>query len=577
MHYIDQVFNKDERDINLKRALNLLKSGQIEQSLAEVKSTLSRSPSHPQALVLAFDCFKHYGKEIEALGLIQKARTHNAQITNLHLIEAEQLKLLQRHDEALHCLRTATTLHPNHLGLSWKLILQLQATQQFSEALAIFEKNRELYRSFADYRPVAVKLFECNYKYLKALEEARSWYEESGSSDSGKRLAKCYILLNHHWEYTQTLVDVSNKHPNDKTLLALKFEALLDNSPKNESNVRNAIYKQLGTSKTCHDLTLTCSRFLLGEGNFRAGWKLYDQCLAITSNNSCNSVKPLINYSDSIVDHNILLVTKQGISDVLKFARFLPYLVKEANHVVLLVDEQISAMMKRSYPSVTVVQNHALAKELVGEKSLCLAISSLAIRYANTYTEIQESEVIGSLKVHPAISHHFSLQINSQMMNIGLSLTASAQQNSYEAAKYEVPPSLVINSLSKFKATIHDLQNSDPISNKLRSSQKNLQIIEYNHITKNFDQLIAIISKMDLMITSDQNQALIAGNLGIPTIVIVPPNPHFIFMRDGTSTPWFRKLSILRSTKWQCWQELRQPLEVLITEKVIELKAKYSE
>ena len=196
------------------------------------------------------------------------------------------------------------------------------------------------------------------------------------------------------------------------------------------------------------------------------------------------------------------------------------------------------------------------------------------MRYANTYDAIQESEVIGSLKVQPTISHHWSLQISCQEIHIGLSLTASNQNHSYETAKRAVPLSLVMNSLSKFKATIHDLQHFGQISENLRPSQNNLQIIEHRDITNNLDQLIAIISKMDLMITSDQTNALIAGILGIPTIVIAPPNSHFIFMRDGTSTPWYQNLSILRSTKWQGWQELRQPLEELITQKFIQFKTR---
>ena len=76
------------------------------------------------------------------------------------------------------------------------------------------------------------------------------------------------------------------------------------------------------------------------------------------------------------------------------------------------------------------------------------------------------------------------------------------------------------------------------------------------------EQLIALMSCLDVLVTSDQTNAFLAGTLGIPTLLIAPPNPHFAFMAAGDSTPWFSSLVILRSSAWQGWDELESEFDV---------------
>jgi hypothetical protein len=72
-----------------------------------------------------------------------------------------------------------------------------------------------------------------------------------------------------------------------------------------------------------------------------------------------------------------------------------------------------------------------------------------------------------------------------------------------------------------------------------------------------------LISCLDILVTSDQTNAFLGGILGIPTIVIVPPNPHFALMAEGKFTPWFESVRLIRSSAWRGWFDLRESFDAL--------------
>ena len=116
----------------------------------------------------------------------------------------------------------------------------------------------------------------------------------------------------------------------------------------------------------------------------------------------------------------------------------------------------------------------------------------------------------------------------------------------------------------------YDLQHFGSIT----SSAAAFKCIEHFGITKDLDQLIALIGCLDILVTSDQTNAFIAGSLGIPTLVIAPPNPHFALMAEGEGTPWFSSITLLRSCSWMGWDELIDPfaqhLQALVSQVVRE-------
>jgi hypothetical protein len=145
--------------------------------------------------------------------------------------------------------------------------------------------------------------------------------------------------------------------------------------------------------------------------------------------------------------------------------------------------------------------------------------------------------------------------LTDNRIHVGLSLTAGTHQMTYKSQKRSVPIRVVEDALCSVDVDVHDLQHFGSIT----SSAAAFKCIEHFGVTKDLDQLIALIGCLDILVTSDQTNAFIAGSLGIPTLVIAPPNPHFALMAEGEVTPWFSSITLLRSCSWMGWDELIDP------------------
>jgi hypothetical protein len=59
----------------------------------------------------------------------------------------------------------------------------------------------------------------------------------------------------------------------------------------------------------------------------------------------------------------------------------------------------------------------------------------------------------------------------------------------------------------------------------------------------------AIMSGLDLVITSCTGPLHLAGALGMPTWAMIPFAPHFVWLLDHVDTPWYPTLQLYRQGK----------------------------
>jgi len=303
-------------------------------------------------------------------------------------------------------------------------------------------------------------------------------------------------------------------------------------------------------------LALLSSRVLLAHSDFSSGWSLYERRLLLSPSGLYAPVDTVSDPLCALEDQTVLLVAEQGLGDVLFFARFIPQLVDEARRVICLVDERLSALFRRSFPSLVISTNLRLAQELAGQSYLCLAIGSLPLRYASSSQLVHSSQQHSVFEPHPVLKNSWMMSLSGVSLNIGLSLTAGLQAGSYKTLKRSVPVSVVEHAILESGAVVHDLRH-------FRDGELGFpNAVSYDHLTDDIEQLIALMSCLDLLVTSDQTNAFLAGMLGIPTLLIAPPNPHFAFMAEGNSTPWFKSLVIVRSSLWQGWDALASEIDL---------------
>jgi len=537
-------------------AIHALEAGNIGVALSKSKQLIEADPKDPYGLVLAADCFSFYGKEQEVLLLLQAAVDASEHAPIYSLLHSQQLHRMQLSAQSLDCVCEALRRQPSDSGLLLMQFELLCFLKKDREACSLVESSRGKLINHPDFHSLVIALYRRLGENQKALAEAQDWSNERSSCDALKVLADCWFTSGRHDRYVSAITEAAKCSENDPNLLALSLQAQLDASSKSIP----AVLAEIGNFIDCESidpgLALFCSRILLSHSDFSRGWSLYERRLAISPSGLYAPVETAANPLCSVEGEIVVLVAEQGVGDVIFFARFISQLLAEARQVVCLVDERLSALFRRCFPGLVIATNLQLAQHLAGDEHICLAIGSLPMRYAFTPPLVRESQQRSAFEPHPALKRLWMLSLPEDTLNVGLSLSAGLQAGSYKTLKRSVPVSVVQRALVDSEAVVHDLRH-------FKDGELGLpNIVSHDHITDDMEQLIALISALDILITSDQTNAFLAGLLGIPTLLIAPPNPHFAFMATGDSTPWFSSLVILRSSEWQGWDDLIPEFDV---------------
>lgn len=72
---------------------------------------------------------------------------------------------------------------------------------------------------------------------------------------------------------------------------------------------------------------------------------------------------------------------------------------------------------------------------------------------------------------------------------------------------------------------------------------------------KTWEDTASILAGLDLVITSDTSIAHCAGALGIPTWIIIPILPYYMWALPGDFTPWYDSVRLFRQTKYGDWNQ----------------------
>jgi len=562
-----------------------LEAGRAEQALAGLAEELRRQLQDPLALVLCADAFLAYGQALQALELVQRARASAPALTGLRLVEAQQLLLLERHAEARVLLEpivrgdfagvdaTTLALVRERLARVW---LGLQRPEQALEVLQPLLDGVDTSPMPTDLAVLAAELMLVLRRPAQALPWAAQAHSSQGTPSSARLLARCHFLLDDQEGYGQVLVAAAQSWPQDGELAALAALALFDR-PHSEAGwtLVEAALQQAGASPA---LRFVAARQWLIRGDFERGWSDYEARLDLPDNN-LYAPCPQGWRQQSPRGRTVVVVAEQGVGDVLFLSRFLPPLLEDASRVLLLVEPRLMPLLQRSHPRLVVLDQVDLARVLAGPEALWIPLGSLPLRYGGDRAAISKAAAQPQLRLSPRLLEHWRLRLEEQAgqaPRIGVSLTAGAQHQEYQARKRSIDPEVVLAPLRGLPVTAIDLQHRDQLQMEAGGESSMFQILRLEPITRDLDHLCAVLANLDLLITSDQTNAFLGGMLGLRTLVIVPPNPHFMLMHEGQRTPWFDSLRIVRAPHWRDWAGVADAYQALLAESLAELPVRGS-
>lgn len=79
------------------------------------------------------------------------------------------------------------------------------------------------------------------------------------------------------------------------------------------------------------------------------------------------------------------------------------------------------------------------------------------------------------------------------------------------------------------------------------------EIIDLQHELKTWKDTAEYISGLDLLITSCTSVAHLSAAMGIPTWIIVPILPYYLWAMPGNKSPWYESVTLYRQEKFGNW------------------------
>ena len=259
---------------------------------------------------------------------------------------------------------------------------------------------------------------------------------------------------------------------------------------------------------------------------------------------------------ESIAERSILLYQEQGLGDALQMARYVPLLSKMKARVVI---ECHQALLR-------------LFRSLSGDIELCLPggslqtdvqapMMSLPRLFGTTLETIPGS--VPYLFPEEKIVRQLAPKLASRKRRVGLVWQGNPRQ--VDEPHRSIPLSFLLPLLQRPDVTFYSLQR-DHGRDQLAMLPDGVDIVDLGPDLSDLAVTAAVLSHLDLVITTCTAVAHLAGALGRPVWILLKRAPDWRWMLDREDSPWYPTARLLRQRRPGDWQEVSTRLSQTFTE-----------
>lgn len=487
-------------------------------------------------------------------------------------------------DEALEAYRKAVDLKPDYAEAWSNLGGVLGALGQPDEEIAAYRRAADANpalapvwsnlgealhrrRQFADAEAACRKAIECDARFVAAHvnlgnvlreqrrhEEARLAFQDAIAIHP---VAEAWLglgnVLQDRRQYSEAAEAFERAVHIDPGLLeahlniglALKRQGRLADA---EARFRQA----LGINPGFADAAWALSLLLLASGRFEEGWRFYEARWA-RSNPPIRRYRQVGPRTRPERGH-VLVWGEQGVGDELLYCSLAAELAQQPVSVTLETDPRLAPLLARSMPHVEVLSrsNPVDTRDFdtvvpAADLGAWLRSSRDAFPAAPRLLQADPDRVEGFRRS--------LIEASGDSRRIGLAWRSRTAENS---ADKSLPLSAWRSLLSVPGAAFVDLQYGDTRAEReaLASQGAWLEHLPQLDLFNDLDGLAALISACDLVITTSNVTAHLAGRLGRPVWVLLPRGQArlWYWMEGRDDTPWYPSARLFSQEEEGEWQ-----------------------
>ena len=504
----------------LAMALQQHQAGNLAAAEPLYRQILALQPKHADALHYLGVIAHQQGRNDSAVDLIRQAIAARPNYPEAHDNLGNALNGMGMLDEAIVAYRKAGVLMPRSAQTRNNLGLALLASGQIDEAMNAF---REAVKIDPHYSPAYSNLSNTLLE-KRIFEEAMTTARKAIALDS--RNAKA------HGNLGNALRDTGNL---EQAIQAYRQTLLIE--PANA------------------DAHLNYSIALLLRGDLAQGWEEYEwrwECAGYASMRR-NFSQPQWDGSP-LNGKTLLLHVEQGLGDAIQFSRYVPLIAEflaeaAAPKIIFEIHPELQRLFQTFAKQCTIVLR---GKPLPPFDVQCRLLSLPRI-FKTTLASI--AATVPYLFPDANLVETWRTPLSSAGPEMKVALTWAGNPN----FKGDQTRSISLDRLSPLAAlqgiNFYSIQKGYAAQQVLQPPV-GLRLIDLSADLHDFADTAAVISMMDLVITTDTSVAHLAGALGKPVWLMLQFVPYFLWLLKGEESPWYPSMRLFRQPARGDWDSV---------------------
>lgn len=509
-----------------------------EEALLNAERAIQLRPDHAEAWCNRGVALNDLQRQEEALASNDRAIQIKPAYAEAWLNRGVALNELRRHEEALASYDQTLKLKPEHAEAWLNRGVVLNNLRRYEEALANYERAIELK---ADY--------------------AEAWINR------GHTLRK----LRRHAEALGSYDHAVKAKPADPEAWLSQGVALADIRLHKEALI--SYNRCIELKPNCAEAFFNKGILQLSQKNFNSGFENYEYRWKIKKFSSQPLKTDLPPYNRNSHSKNILLWAEQGLGDEVFYAGLLSAAEEHFSNISLVADVRLHSILNRSFPKISLIHKEAaLAPEYVANMDCHAPIGSLGYMLRLDSEMIKESRrpfLIPDQRRSDAFKSN--IPFSSGKIICGIAWNSKNKDFGDEKSIFlrQLEPILKNPQLEFVNLQYGEVDSEiQEIRNRLGICIHQVNGLD---IYSDIDGLLALINACDLVITTSNVTAHLAGSIGKKGYILVPYSNGRIWYwhLDDDHSFWYPNLSVFYQGDSCNWTDTILQMQKSIEEAIL--------
>jgi hypothetical protein len=294
---------------------------------------------------------------------------------------------------------------------------------------------------------------------------------------------------------------------------------------------------------------------LLLRGEWAEGWEEYEWRFRIAGAAPLMPPTDRPQWDGAALDRTLLLVADQGFGDVIQFSRYIPWAAERCPDIAIACSGEVKPLLRQIASQARLFVRW---QEAPGYGAFC-ALSGLP-RLAGSRVDTVPA-AIPYLHADPARIAHWADRLDGLVprgfRRIGVIWAGRPTHNNDRNRSAQLAdfapiarvPGIALLALQK-----------GPKTGQAGAYYGRAPLINIGAEIDGYDDTMAILENLDLLVTVDTSVAHLAGAMGRPVWIMLPRAPDWRWLLDRPDTPWYPSARLFRQQTVRTWDDVMQAI-----------------